>query len=62
MREIFMATGHNKIIRYMILYVLKLFNIDLTYPDTWFLLVNGALYKMHNQTIHYICSGPNFRV
>ncbi len=50
MRDIFMATGHNKIIRYMILYVLKLLNIDLTHPGVQSLLVNGALYKMHNHS------------
>ncbi len=35
MRDIFMATGHNKIIRYMILYLLKLLNIDLTHTSEW---------------------------
>ncbi len=43
MHDIFMATGHNKITRYMILYVLKLLNIDLTHPGAQSLLVNGAL-------------------
>ncbi len=50
--DILIATGHNKITRHMILYVLKLLNIDLTHPGARSLLVNGALYKMYNQTIH----------
>ncbi len=37
------ATRHNKITRYMILYVLKLLNIDLNHPGAWSLLVNRAL-------------------
>ncbi len=43
MCDIFMATGHNKITRHMILYVLKLLNIDLTHPGARSLLVNEAL-------------------
>ncbi len=43
MHDIFMATGHNKITRHMIRYVLKLLNIDLTHPGARSLLVNGAL-------------------
>ncbi len=43
MCDIFIATGHNKITRCMILYVLKLLNIDLTHPGARSLLVNGAL-------------------
>ncbi len=37
------ATRYNKITRYMILYVLKLLNIDLNHPGARPLLVNGAL-------------------
>ncbi len=47
MCDIFMATGHTNYIRYMILYVFKLLNIDLTHPSALALLVNGALSIKH---------------
>ncbi len=43
MCDIFLATGHNNIARYMILYMLKLLNIDLTHSGARSLLVHEAL-------------------